>query len=121
MTGGCCLPPKSGLRVRWWRSLGSSRGQWRFGRGWFSSQVDPPVPRGPVSQLAHGLLIEIALPGFTGCSNQRPAGSDRKGWSSWGEVGSAAAGDRPCQGVVGSPWLSSGFWLRAGPSREVGY
>ena len=45
VTGGRRLPPKSGLWVRWWRSLGSSRGQWGFGWGWLSSRLDPPVPR----------------------------------------------------------------------------
>lgn len=36
------------------------------GLGWgFSSQLAPPVPRGPVSQLACGLHTAVALPGFT--------------------------------------------------------
>ena len=46
VTGGRRLPPKSGLWVRWWRSLGSSEGQWGFGLG-VLFLAGPPSSQGP--------------------------------------------------------------------------
>lgn len=60
MTGGCRLPPKSGLRVRWWRSLGSSGGQWGFGLGVLFS-AGPPSSQGPC-------FTSSVQPSHSGCT-----------------------------------------------------